>query len=99
MAQKIAKRSSDLIETYWNVNYEVSGTKIVFGDGFNRDILECKFDMQKKKFIERMDLIETYWNVNINVVQNLLVAYIDLIETYWNVNKMKALAAAVTEQI
>ena len=56
--------------------------------GINRNIVECKFRINRNALIFIAVLIETLWNVNQvqNIRSNLLVSV--LIETLWNVNTL-----------
>ena len=82
--RKIYVRKRSLIETLWNVNTtfrHISPSR----DSFNRNIVECKFELFCNFFRFRICLIETLWNVNI-IQKCANSAEPGLIETLWNVN-------------
>ena len=53
-----------LIETYWNVNTDISNNIIAILR-INRNILECKSPYYHNRDCCQLVLIETYWNVNV----------------------------------
>ena len=76
-----------LIETYWNVNTDISDLKVAQARGINRNILECKcLGSGSGSGLGLLVLIETYWNVNTSAESRKQVEDYVLIETYWNVN-------------
>ena len=76
-----------LIETYWNVNLTSLNTSTKSTAGLNRNILECKWVLQRN----RQRRTDIRLNRNILECKYLYIndpVLIDevLIETYWNVN-------------
>ena len=54
----------ELIDTLWNVNYNVKEYFMGEEHGINRYIMECKFGEGKELLIKYLELIDTLWNVN-----------------------------------
>ena len=76
-----------LIETLWNVNSKITLLSIISSLSFNRNIVECKFDVQLNNRNCLYVLIETLWNVNSNLLYRIISFASVLIETLWNVNE------------
>ena len=55
-------------------------------NGFNLNLLECKFTQSPPQTAAHTVLILTYWNVNMVVVPVSFFSKFVLILTYWNVN-------------
>ena len=55
----------EIIETYWNVNWDDVDEAAEFGEGNNRNILECKSSKEIQTSHSVSEIIETYWNVNL----------------------------------
>ena len=53
-----------LISTYWNVNRDEVEAYAKAMEGFNLNLLECKFHLMREKRCFLNVLISTYWNVN-----------------------------------
>ena len=74
-----------LIETYWNVKFEMDMIEEEKAVGINRNILECKVTAYKISCSSNQVLIETYWNVKFEDISRSSFVVRVLIETYWNV--------------
>ena len=53
----------------------------------NRNILECKYELNLNTEELINEIIETYWNVNPLPFSQSNYYVSEIIETYWNVNK------------
>ena len=58
------KSESEIIETYWNVNFEPLWQQYNRIIRNNRNILECKLTAEELEAAIDAEIIETYWNVN-----------------------------------
>ena len=62
-----------LIETYWNVN--ANGYSLSYPErSINRNILECKYEIEILTTSSNLVLIETYWNVNLEAVVIVIIS-------------------------
>ena len=75
-----------LILPYWNVNKELESQCILFDNGFNLTLLECKYSEINAGNSAKSVLILPYWNVNILKPRVNGISNIVLILPYWNVN-------------
>ena len=75
-----------LIETLWNVNKFAKRTLWTSENRINRNIVECKWIMQRYRLWLSYVLIETLWNVNVYEPYTGGQPSPVLIETLWNVN-------------
>ena len=68
-----SEENLDLIETLWNVKtlFAMNGSR---GMGFNRDIVECKEELNVHAAINLIDLIETLWNVKVIIDSGRCIA-------------------------
>ena len=62
---------------------------IVSGLSFNRYMVECEFDLNRKSIRFDQVLIDTWWNVNIAITIMVIWYLSVLIDTWWNVNTNK----------
>ena len=60
-------KASEIIETYWNVNFSVRYICIPERKRNNRNILECKYIYSITNIFNYSEIIETYWNVNVGM--------------------------------
>ena len=58
------EKTTELIETLWNVNYDEKSENLTVRKGINRNIVECKFFFLNNHSNIFLELIETLWNVN-----------------------------------
>ena len=75
-----------LIETLWNVNIKNVRFPPVQLLRINRNIVECKFRINRNPLVLITVLIETLWNVNKTQILLQELSALVLIETLWNVN-------------
>ena len=72
MALIISALKTVLIETLWNVKYDIGDLWSQDGGGINRNIVECKDFGQSVTMHVTEVLIETLWNVK-DTIKNLYI--------------------------
>ena len=58
------RRMKVLIDTWWNVNLDISIFEEKCNTRFNRYMVECEFQFLNRIFCHFLVLIDTWWNVN-----------------------------------